>query len=231
MLLANRSIGAACGEGRSATRSIAPSSSRSSGRNHSRVFAHRVGVPEGGPRRAGRGGRAGSGLANAVGAASAHAGGGSRIDLRVYLLYLAVAFILAVALSWSYSQTARLGYRIGELKNEIARLDSENEKLAYELSGLSAIARIEEEAIERLGMVRPAHVRVGPPGQPETSVLTDPGRDVAMLIHLASPDDPLGDGETASTEPASRRGFVGSLWERIYRWLTGASQAEASDWN
>jgi len=154
-------------------------------------------------------------------------------ELKVYLLYLAIAFVLAVGLLWSFSQTARLGYRIGELTQEIARLQSENEKLAYELSGLASIARIEEEATGELGMVRPGHIRVGPPGDAaaETSFPADAGRDAAVIIRLDSPEAASEPGELASVDTAPERGFIGSLWDRVYQWLTGVSQAEASDWN
>ncbi len=156
------------------------------------------------------------------------------MEVRSYLLYLAVAFALAVALSWSYSTAARLGYHINELKSEIAALERERENLSYQLSSLTSMARIEAEATGRLGMVHPDKVRVGSPVGSLTGRGSDREHDVARVIALAPPGDrPFqadGDG-IAAVPPEEGRSFMGSLWERFYRWLTGASLAEAKDWD
>lgn len=50
----------------------------------------------------------------------------------------------------------RLGYQIEDLKKEKADLERANRSLTIEASSLKAPARIEEIAVKRLGMVRPA---------------------------------------------------------------------------
>ncbi len=159
----------------------------------------------------------------------------AQVGLRTYLGYLAVAFVLAVALSWSYSTTARLGYRIDELRARIATLQGRNDKLSYELSGAESMARVEREALD-LGMIRPEYVRATPEADPtgsefDAASASADGRVAIRVIRL----DPTGAGDgSAATVAAAARGDEpggsGSLWERFYRWLTGISQAEARNW-
>lgn len=170
----------------------------------------------------------------------------AQVGIRSYLVYLAVAFLLAVALSWSYTTTARLGFRINEVKTEIASLKAENEKLGYQVSGYESLARVEKEAV-RLGMVRPEYVRVGAglealpaPGSGAAGGGTDgvaggfadggESESLARIITLvpgatgATPGDPVLAGATGPG------GGQASLWDRFYRWLTGVSQTEAREW-
>lgn len=153
------------------------------------------------------------------------------VELRSYLFYLAVAFALAVALSWSHSMTARLGYRIGELKTEIAQLEREHEKLSFDLAALESMTRVEAEATLRLGLVHPEYLRVaGAPADRSGDVVTP----TATVIRLTATGTALaGEGELAAGAEGAQQGpgLVGSLWERLYRWLTGISQAEAGAWN
>jgi cell division protein FtsL len=154
------------------------------------------------------------------------------MEVRSYLLYVAVAFALAVALSWSYSTAARLGYHINELKSEIAALERERESLSYQLSSLTSMARIEAEATGRLGMVHPDKVRTGSPVGSLTGTGSDREHEVARVISLAPPGDgPFQADGIAAVLPEGGRSLMGSLWERFYRWLTGVSLAEAKDWD
>lgn len=50
----------------------------------------------------------------------------------------------------------RLGYQLEGLEREKKDLERENRSLLIEASSLSAPARIEELAVKRLGMIRPA---------------------------------------------------------------------------
>lgn len=50
----------------------------------------------------------------------------------------------------------RLGYQIETLEREKQELERENRSLLIEASSLTSPARIEEIAVKRLGMVRPA---------------------------------------------------------------------------
>jgi len=54
----------------------------------------------------------------------------------------------------------QLGYRIEALEREKHDLEHENRSLQIEASSLSSPARIEEIAIKRLGMVRPANENI-----------------------------------------------------------------------
>jgi cell division protein FtsL len=57
-------------------------------------------------------------------------------------------------------QIVKLGYQIEVLEREKHDLERENRSLLIEASSLSSPARIEEIAIQRLGMVRPAKENV-----------------------------------------------------------------------
>ncbi len=155
--------------------------------------------------------------------------------LRSYLIYLGVAFVLAVVLSLSYATTARLGYRIDDLKEQIAVLQAKNEKLSFELSGYQSVARVEKEATGRLGMVRPDYVRIssvvktGEAGGP-TAPDAAPDGAVAKVIRLTPAGADTGSGDALAAASGPGPGALASLWERFYQWLTGGSQAEAGSW-
>jgi cell division protein FtsL len=57
-------------------------------------------------------------------------------------------------------QIMRLGYQIEELEKQKRDLERRNRSLQIEASSLSAPGRIEEIAVKRLGMVRPAKENV-----------------------------------------------------------------------
>jgi cell division protein FtsL len=57
-------------------------------------------------------------------------------------------------------QIMRLGYHIDELEKQKRALERRNRSLQIEASSLSAPGRIEEIAVKRLGMVRPAKENV-----------------------------------------------------------------------
>lgn len=155
-----------------------------------------------------------------------------QVGLRAYLGYLAVAFLLAVALSWSYTTTARLGYRINELQAKITALEGQNEKLSYELSSYQSVARVEQEAT-RLGMTRPDYVRPAAVREGTgwgTDAASASGGSVARVIRLSSDGGTAGAGEALAAAGTAAGPARLGLWERFYRWLTGVSQAEARDW-
>jgi len=57
-------------------------------------------------------------------------------------------------------QIMRLGYQIDELEKQKRDLERRNRSLQIEASSLSAPGRIEEIAVKRLGMIRPAKQNV-----------------------------------------------------------------------
>ncbi len=59
-------------------------------------------------------------------------------------------------------QIVRLGYRTEALEREKRELERANRSLRIEASSLAAPARIEEIAIKRMGMIRPAKEYIVP---------------------------------------------------------------------
>lgn len=68
------------------------------------------------------------------------------------------AIILAVGLLyvWQHIQVIRLGYRVERLNAELSALVQEEKELTVRIAQLKSLARIEEIARRRLGMVDPA---------------------------------------------------------------------------
>jgi len=154
----------------------------------------------------------------------------SQAGIRSYLVCLVAAFALAGLLVWASGTGDFLGYRVDELKTAIATLQGENERLSFELSGYQSVARIEREATGRLGLVRPEYVRISAGDVGQGGAAEAVPQALARIIRL-TPDGAAGEsGDAVAVESETRRGPLGTLWERFYRWLTGAAQAEASDW-
>ena len=73
---------------------------------------------------------------------------------RVFIALLIIAgLILYVG---GKVKIVRLGYRIEALEREKRDLERENRSLLIEASSMTSPARIEEIAVKRLGMIRPA---------------------------------------------------------------------------
>lgn len=76
-------------------------------------------------------------------------------NLRKVLIVLSVMVCLLFYVGGKV-QIMRLGYQIEALEQEKRELERENRSMLIEAASLSAPVRIEEFAVKRLGMVRPA---------------------------------------------------------------------------
>ncbi len=77
---------------------------------------------------------------------------------RIFIMLLiVVGLILYVG---GKVKIVRLGYQIEALEREKQDLERENRSLLIESSSLTSPARIEEIAVKRLGMVRPAQENI-----------------------------------------------------------------------
>lgn len=72
---------------------------------------------------------------------------------------IALIFIIGISLVAQHAFINNLGYEIGQHKNKITVLDIENEKLKLELSSLADLSRIENVAINQLGMIAPNNIK------------------------------------------------------------------------
>lgn len=73
---------------------------------------------------------------------------------RILIILLVVAGLMFYV--GGKVKIVRLGYQIETLEREKQELERENRSLLIEASSLTSPARIEEIAVKRLGMVRPA---------------------------------------------------------------------------
>ena len=77
-----------------------------------------------------------------------------------WIVVAAVSVLLLMLYVGGKVQIVRMGYRIEALEKQKQELEQANRSLQIEASSLSAPARIEEIAVKRLGMVRPAKENV-----------------------------------------------------------------------
>ncbi len=84
---------------------------------------------------------------------------GGSSNLRIVVLAIVVVIGLMVYVGGKV-QLMRLGYQIDELEKQKQDLERANRALQIEASSLSAPGRIEEIAVKRLGMVRPARENI-----------------------------------------------------------------------
>lgn len=80
---------------------------------------------------------------------------GRRGSVRRAAVILLLVSIPMLYVGWTV-KIVRLGYQIEALDHEKRELERANRSLRIEASSLSSPARIEDIAIKRLGMVRPA---------------------------------------------------------------------------
>jgi cell division protein FtsL len=77
-----------------------------------------------------------------------------------WIAIAAVAVVVLMLYVGGKVQIVRMGYRIETLEKQKQELEQANRALQIEASSLSSPARIEEIAIKKLGMVRPAKENV-----------------------------------------------------------------------
>jgi cell division protein FtsL len=81
-------------------------------------------------------------------------GAGHR-NLR-WVVAAAAVVVVSMFVVGGKAQVMRLGYQIDELEKQKRELERANRALTIEASSLAAPARVEEIAVKRFGMVRPA---------------------------------------------------------------------------
>lgn len=88
-----------------------------------------------------------------IGSFSLQKGRGANLRLVVLAALVVAGLMVYVG---GKVQIVRLGYRLDELEKEKRDLERANRSLQIEASSLSSPGRIEEIAMKRLGMTRPA---------------------------------------------------------------------------
>lgn len=75
-------------------------------------------------------------------------------------ILLLVSLVLGIGVSFYNAQVVKVGYDLTTLKQEIARLDAENQNLEAALGRLDSLERVETVATTKLGMVPPSERNV-----------------------------------------------------------------------
>lgn len=115
-----------------------------------------------------------------------------------YILVWLVAVALALGLASRFALAAKLTVDIAALNKQLAEAQAENEQLQLQIAELKSLARIEQIASTRLGMVRPAETR---------PIVANGGTAAPATVALAG----TGDNRTAGAG-----GWIAS----VQRWLT-----------
>lgn len=77
----------------------------------------------------------------------------------LFALLIIATFVLGLFLASKYAQLAISGYQIGKMKDNLAKLQMENEQLSLQVTKLQSLDRIEKVAVEKLGMMEPEGVQ------------------------------------------------------------------------
>ena len=79
--------------------------------------------------------------------------------LTAYGLFVAVAVGLILLYVAQYAYVAQLNLRLNQAQKRLAQIETQNEQLEQQASELKSLRRIEEVAVNRLGMQKPKQVR------------------------------------------------------------------------
>jgi len=121
----------------------------------------------------------------------ANRGGKARwaAELRSILLITAIILAGALLYVWQHIQVIRLGYRVEQLNAEFTAMIQEERELTVKIAQLKSLARIEEMARRKLGMVEPTPsqiIIVSPERYPTKAQAPPKGRSTCVKIPTAS---------------------------------------------
>ncbi|HEX3032089.1 MAG TPA: cell division protein FtsL [Bacillota bacterium] len=85
---------------------------------------------------------------------------------RVYLVVVAMAFLLGILIAAQYTRLAVAGYQLDKQEKQLALLEKENQNLAMQVNQLKSLNRIEQIATGKLGMVTTTDVQFLPVPSP-----------------------------------------------------------------
>lgn len=126
------------------------------------------------------------------------------------ILCVAILVALALALTARYAAIAKINFEISRLDKDLAELRAENERLEIQISRLTSLERIEEIAMNKLGMKKPQEIR---------TLACDRSPSAGQVAARA-------DEMTPMTEGDDKGRAVGSTFlAGIVDWLTGIAYA------
>lgn len=136
-------------------------------------------------------------------------------DRRWYAaMTVLVLFSLALGIGVNFYsvQIVKVGYNLTALKQEIARLDAENQNLEAALGRLDSLERVERVAVTKLGMVAPSerNVMYVALNQP----VDKPSKEKTAGAQ-AAPGTPAARGLALNDTPRERE--PGGLWQAFLR--------------
>ncbi|MEW6243076.1 MAG: cell division protein FtsL [Bacillota bacterium] len=76
------------------------------------------------------------------------------------MLLLVLVVFVALVITSRHATIAHLGYSIVSAREELRMLQAESQRLELEVARLQSLQRIESAAVTRLGMVKPAEIRL-----------------------------------------------------------------------
>ncbi len=131
------------------------------------------------------------------------------------------AFVLGIVYVLFNAFTTNVGYRLENLKREVAAIDAENQSLEMLINKHDSLVRIEALAVAELGMVAPA----------EENTLTVPIADPSVLRQPDNSDPPAApaaEGERLVADAAVRDKSDPSLLEALLSFISGREPSAES---
>jgi len=139
------------------------------------------------------------------------------------LAVIVLIFILGMTFVAKHVWINFLGFQISELKNEIINIETNNEKIKLKIASIGSLEKVEEIAVQELGMVYPGNESVHyifSPGSREDN--EDASRHIAKL---ASSPMAANNPEFPIQQDFSRKAWLGMVQDFFYQWLLGDSKS------
>lgn len=137
---------------------------------------------------------------------------------------IVLIFIIGMSFVAQHVWINFLGFQISELKNEIVDMETNNEKLKLKIANISSLDKVENMAVNQLGMIYPDDKSV----HYIFSVEAQEGNEdtaTRQLAGLATSPLETVDKERNLMKNIPRQAWLGTVEDFFYYWLVGDSRS------
>jgi len=136
---------------------------------------------------------------------------------------IVIMFMLSMTFVVKHVWINFLGFQISGLKNEIVNIQTNNDKMKLKIASVGSLEKVEEIAVNELGMVYPenesVHYIFSPRSQEDSE---DASRNIAKLV---SSSMVINNSEFPIQQDFSRKAWLGMAQDFFYQWLLGESKS------
>ncbi|KJS19258.1 MAG: hypothetical protein VR72_19825 [Clostridiaceae bacterium BRH_c20a] len=136
---------------------------------------------------------------------------------------IVIMFMLGMTFVAKHVWINFLGFQISELRKEIVNIQTDNEKIKLKIASIGSLEKVEEIAVNELGMVYPGNKSVHyifSPGSQEDN--EDASRHISKLVSSSMATDNL---EFPIQHDFPRKAWLGMAQDFFYQWLLGDSKS------